>query len=300
MKQEYTSHPVENIKTGNRDIAIFSTEGGNIDNEVVHSFGEEWLRFHDFSDETINQIALEYFDIIRPEHVNKDTYMLDIGCGTGRWTKWMAHRAGFIEAIDPSNAIFAADKLLAGVSNVRLTKASVETIPFPDQSFDFAMSIGVLHHIPDTAKALKDCVKKVKQGGYFYCYLYHNLETRGWWFKTLYWLSNQVRKLVCKLPDAAKRMVCDILAVIIYMPLVLWVRFLVFIGLRKIAVKMPLSAYNNKSFFVIRNDALDKFGTRLEQRFSKKQVIQMMEDAGLTDIEISPLTPFYHAIGRKK
>jgi hypothetical protein len=62
---------------------------------------------------------------------------------------------------------------------------------------------------------------------------------------------------------------------------------------------MPLSAYNNKSFFVIRNDALDKFGTRLEQRFSKKQVQDMMKNSGLAEIVISPLTPFYHAIGKK-
>ena len=266
---------------------------------MVKSFGDEWLKFHDFSDEIIHDIAKEYFDILNDSIVNKNTYMLDIGCGTGRWTKFLTQKAGFIEAVDPSNAIFAADKLLGNTENVRLTKASIDTLPFNDETFDFAMSIGVLHHIPDTQKAMQDCVKKVKRGGYFYCYLYHNLETRGWWFKTLYWLSNQLRKIVCRLPAGMKRFVSDILAIVIYMPLVLWVRFLVLIGLRKIAVKMPLSAYNNKSFFVIRNDALDKFGTRLEQRFSKKQVEEMMRNCGLENIVISPLTPFYHAIGRK-
>lgn len=300
MKKNYNQEPIKYIKAANRDIAVFSIEGENIDNEVVRSFGDEWLKFHDFSDEVIAEIAKEYFDIVNNSIVNKTTYVLDIGCGTGRWTKYMTEKAGFIEAIDPSNAIFAADKLLGNTENVRLTKASIETIPFEDETFDFAMSIGVLHHIPDTQQAMKDCVKKVKKGGYFYCYLYHNLETRGWWFKTLYWLSDQVRKVVCKLPAGIKRFVCDILAILIYMPLILWVRFLVLIGLRKIAVKMPLSAYNNKSFFVIRNDALDKFGTSLEQRFSKKQVEEMMTNSGLENIVISPLTPFYHAIGRKR
>jgi len=299
MKAGYNNTPLKYIKAAHQDIAIFSTDGENIDNEVVKSFGDEWLKFHDFSDEIIHDIAKEYFDILNDSIVNKHTYMLDIGCGTGRWTKFLTQKAGFIEAVDPSNAIFAADKLLGNTENVRLTKASIDTLPFNDETFDFAMSIGVLHHIPDTQKAMQDCVKKVKRGGYFYCYLYHNLETRGWWFKTLYWLSNQLRKIVCRLPAGMKRFVSDILAIVIYMPLVLWVRFLVLIGLRKIAVKMPLSAYNNKSFFVIRNDALDKFGTRLEQRFSKKQVEEMMRNCGLENIVISPLTPFYHAIGRK-
>lgn len=300
MKAAYNKEPIKYIKASNRDIAIFSTEGENIDNEVVESFGDEWLKFHDFSDEIIHDIAKEYFDLLNDKIVNKNTYAIDIGCGTGRWTKYLTEKVGFVEAIDPSNAIIAADKLLGKIENVRLSKASTETIPFSDETFDFAMSVGVLHHIPDTQQAMKDCVKKIKKGGYFYCYLYHNLETRGWWFKTLYWLSNQLRKVVCKLPSKLKRFVCDILAIVIYMPLVLWVRFLVLIGLRKIAIKMPLSAYNNKSFFVIRNDALDKFGTSLEQRFSKKQVETMMLQCGLEDILISPLSPFYHAIGRKR
>lgn len=299
MKKEYNRSPQSVVKTRNREIAIFSTEGENIDNKVVQAFGDEWVKFHDFSDETIHKISQEYFDIVPESMVNKNTYMLDIGCGTGRWTKYLSGKAGFVEAIDPSDAIFSADKLLAGIENVRLTKASVETIPFDDETFDFAMSVGVLHHIPDTQQAMKDCVKKVKRGGHFYCYLYHNLETRGWWFKTLFWLSDQIRKVVCRLPTRARKVVCDILAIVIYMPLILWVRFLVLIGLRKVAIYMPLSAYNNKSFFVIRNDALDKFGTRLEQRFSREEVITMMKNCGLTDIVLSPLSPFYHAVGRK-
>ena len=299
MKKEYIEVPKQLLQGRNRQIAVFPDSGQNIDYEVVESFGDEWTKFHDFSDETINNIAQEYFDIIDENIVNRNTYAIDLGCGTGRWTKYLSDKAGFIEAVDPSNAIYAADELLGKIANVRLTKASIENIPFADEIFDFAMSVGVLHHIPDTGKAMMDCVKKVKKGGYFYCYLYHNLETRGWWFKTLYYLSNLLRKVVCRLPKGMKRIVCDILAVVIYMPFVLTVRFLVLIGLRNIAKKIPLSAYNNKSFFVIRNDALDKFGTRLEQRFSQKQFVDMMTASGLTDIIVSPLTPFYHAIGKR-
>lgn len=299
MKKNYNRAPEAVVKGTNREISVFSIEGRNIDNQVVQSFGDEWVKFHDFSDETIHAISQEYFDIVNDEMVNKETYMLDIGCGTGRWTKYLAGKAGFIEAVDPSEAIFAADKLLGTIPNVRLAKANTETLPFDDETFDFAMSVGVLHHIPDTQKAMQDCVKKVKKGGYFYCYLYHNLETRGWWFKTLFWLSDLIRKVVCRFPPKVKRIVCDFLAIIIYMPLILWVRFLVLIGLRKIAIKMPLSAYNNKSFFVIRNDALDKFGTRLEQRFSRDEVFKMMKNCGLSNIVMSPLSPFYHAVGKK-
>jgi SAM-dependent methyltransferase len=299
LKRSYTREPNKIIQTKSSEINLFDISGNNIDERVVQEFGEEWLKFNDFDDKSIKEAAEEYFDIIDDTMVNKQTYVLDIGCGTGRWTKYLSARAGFIEAVDPSDAIFAADKLLGGIDNIRLTRASIETLPFEDETFDFAMSIGVLHHIPDTAKALQDCVKKIKRAGYFYVYLYYNLDKRGRIFTGLFKLSDVLRSWVSKLPASLKKFICDVLAIIIYMPLILWVKFLFFLGFTKLAKKMPLSTYHNKSLFIIRNDALDRFGTRLEQRFSAKQVKEMMENSGLTNIVISADAPYYHAVGKK-
>ena len=295
----YATQPQKVIQSKTREISIFNINGENIDKRVVDEFGEEWLKFNDFTDKHINAAAEEYFDIIDNTIVNKNTYVLDIGCGTGRWTKYLASRARFIEAVDPSDAIFAADNLLRNVENVRLSKASVDTLPFPDETFDFAMSIGVLHHVPNTQQALIDCVKKVKKGGYFYVYLYYNLDKRGKMFRTLFRFTDIIRNIICKFPSGLKKFVCDILAIIIYMPLILFARFLFFVNLKKLAKKIPLSAYSNHSFFIIRNDALDRFGTRLEQRFSKNEIKEMMTTSGLDQILVSDGTPFYHAIGKK-
>jgi SAM-dependent methyltransferase len=299
MKLSYNVVPLQIVKGKNKEISIFSTDGQNIDPIVVQDFGDEWIKFKDYSAEEIKSLAIMYFDILDDSIINKNTYALDIGCGTGRWTKYLSQRIGFIEAIDPSNAVIAADHLLADVDNVRIAKASVETIPFDDETFDFAMSIGVLHHIPDTQKAMVDCVKKVKKGGFFYVYLYHNLETRGKLFRAVFLFSEGIRKIVCKLPSGLKRFCCDVLAITTYMPFVLTGRMLKLIGLKNIAKKLPLSDYQNKSFFIIRNDALDKYGTTLEQRFSKEQVITLMRNSGLDNIVVSPESPFYHAVGKK-
>jgi len=295
----YARPPEKVIQSKTREISIFNINGRNIDKRVVDEFGEEWLKFHDFTDKRIKAAAEEYFDIIDQTIVNKNTYVLDIGCGTGRWTKYLASKAGFIEAVDPSNAIFAADNLLRNVDNVRLSKASVDTLPFPDETFDFAMSVGVLHHVPNTQQALIDCVKKVKKGGYFYVYLYYNLDKRGGIFRTLFRFTDIIRNIICKFPSGLKKFVCDVLAIIIYMPLILFARFLSIVNLKKLAKKVPLSAYSNKSFFIIRNDALDRFGTRLEQRFSRREIEEMMIKSGLSQILVSEGIPFYHAIGKK-
>lgn len=300
MKADYVKIPLQIIKGRHRDIGVFSTEGQNIDHKVVKSFGEEWLKFHDFSDETIKKISEEYFDIIDDTIVNRRTYAMDVGCGTGRWTKVLCKRAGYIEAIDPSDALLAADNLLGPeIDNVRLTKASTDNIPFADETFDFVMSVGVLHHIPDTLKAMSDCVKKVKPGGYFYCYLYYNLDSRGPLFKGIFFLTDLVRRLVSRFPSGLKKVAADILAIFIYVPLVFLTRFLRFLNLKHIAKFVPLSSYYNKPFFVIRNDSLDRFGTKLEHRFSKDQVIEMMSHCGLEQIVVSEGAPYYHAVGRK-
>ena len=62
---------------------------------------------------------------------------------------------------------------------------------------------------------------------------------------------------------------------------------------------MPLSTYRYRSFYSMRTDALDRFGTRLEQRFTRVEIEQMMRAAGLTDIRFSEEEPFWVACGRR-
>lgn len=301
MFTEYNILKTSEIKTPNDTISSFLLSNDkNIDEITVNSFGEEWDKFHSFSNEEIENIGNEYFDIVDDSIINKETIVLDVGCGSGRWDYYLADKVKFIEAIDPSNAVVTASQILQEKDNIRVTQASVSNIPFDDESFDFVMSLGVLHHIPDTQQAVNDAVKKLKKGGHFLVYLYYNLDNRGFFYKLLFRFSNLFRFLISKLPTLMKKIVCDIIAVIIYLP---------FVGLSTLVKKIfynsnvykkiPLSYYVGKSLNVIRNDALDRFGTPLEQRFSKKQIKNMLENAGLTKIKFSDNKPFWHAVGKK-
>ena len=102
---------------------------------VFSAFGQEWARFSDFEDKEINAIAGEYFDIVSDKMLSGNSLVLDIGCGSGRWSKYLSSKVKFIEAIDPSEAVFSAQKMLANSSNVRITQAGVDAMPFPDNSF---------------------------------------------------------------------------------------------------------------------------------------------------------------------
>jgi len=298
--ENFNQKPIGTIAGLNKDIYLFSSGNKkNIDQNIVKSFGEEWSKFHDFDDQEIERLGKMYFDVLDDNIINKNTYVLDVGCGTGRWSKYLANKVGFIEAVDPSDAIFTADKLLGDITNVRLSKASTDNLPFEGETFDFAMSVGVLHHIPDTQKAMNDCVKKVKLGGYFYVYLYYNLENKGLIFKTIFKVVSAIRKVISSLPTGIKKITCDFIAIVIYMPVILMGRVLLKLKFNRLANRLPLNFYHTQSFFVIRNDALDRFGTSLEQRFSKKEVQILMENAGLSEIVIADTLPYWHAVGKR-
>ena len=296
----YNQRFISSIDTGDKIINVF-TSTGNIDKDTVESFGEEWTAFDTFNENEIYNAGDNYFDLLPKDILNKNTLALDVGCGTGRWSYYLSEKVGMIECIDPSKAVLSASKLLATKDNVRISQASVDNIPFVDNTFDLVFSLGVLHHVPDTRGAVKKCVEKVKQNGYILLYLYYNLENRGVVFKALFHMSNSLRWIVSKLPSKIKIAVCDVLAILIYMPFVTISRMMIRLKVSsEIIHRIPLSWYADKTFNIIRNDSLDRFGTPLEQRFSKAQISEMLENAGCSNILFADNAPFWRVIAQKK
>ncbi len=287
-------------KMSNRPIQYCDIPEDNIDLKTVDSFGEEWKSFHDFNDKDIQLLGEKYFDIVDDNMLNQESTVIDIGCGSGRFMKYLAGKCKEIVGVEPSEAIFVADQILEKEKNVQLVKTSTDNLPFPDDHFDFGYSLGVLHHIPDTKRALRDCVKKIRPGGYFLLYLYYNLDNREIFSRILFSLSNLLRKVISKLPLRVKKITCDILAVLLYMPFVAFSRFLRIIGVPlRIRQRIPLQAYEDQRFYIIRNDSYDRFGTPLEARFSRVEIESMMSSAGLTEIRFSDKIPYWHAVGKK-
>lgn len=286
--------------SSNRPIKYCDIPGDNIDHRTVRSFGDEWTYFHDFTEKDIKVLNDKYFDIVNDSMLNAGSTVIDIGCGSGRFIKCLKGRYKTIAGVDPSDAIHVADKLLGKDENVQLVNGSTDNLPFPDDHFDFGYSLGVLHHIPDTQKALKDCIKKIKPGGYFLLYLYYNLDNRGLLSRVLFSLSNGLRKVISSLPRWTKKLTCDILALVLYMPFVLFSRLLRMLGVPlRYRQQIPLQAYEDQRFYIIRNDCYDRFATPLELRFSKLEMDKLMREAGLTDIVFSEKIPYWHAVGRK-
>ncbi len=296
----YTKQPLHYLTMSEDRVASFLTaEDANIDWKTVKSFGEEWGKFNNIAPDQIARIGKDYFDIVEDQMLLPGAIVLDVGCGSGRWANFLAARVKSLEAIEPSQAALSASSYLRSATNVRVTQATVEEIPFADNSFDFVYSLGVLHHVPNTQEAIQSCFEKVKPGGWFLLYLYYNLDNRNFLYKMIFQASDLLRRIVSALPGRIKRPVCDILAVLVYFPLVNLGRALSLFSL-PLANAIPLAYYRKTSFQVWRNDSLDRFGTPLEKRFSKGEIEQMLVTSGFSNLHFSQKPPYWHVVAQKK
>lgn len=269
----------------------------NLDVKTVEGFGDEWSRFDQtgMSAADAERLFESYFSVFPWSQLPDNSVGFDLGCGSGRWAKMVSPRVGTLHCVDPSIAVDVARKNLAGQANCEFHQASVDNIPLDDRSMDFGYSLGVLHHIPDTSAALAACVAKLKAGAPFLLYLYYAFDNRPAWFRLIWRMSDLVRRLVSRMPYGLRYWMSQFIAVLIYWPMARLAKLAEVLGFD--VKNYPLAPYRNWDFYVMRTDALDRFGTRLEQRFSRNEIQQMMESAGLEGIIFSEKTPFWCAVG---
>jgi ubiquinone/menaquinone biosynthesis C-methylase UbiE len=276
----------------------------NVDKKTVVGFGREWSAFT--QDETGLSAAEraklfdDYFAIFPWDALPPGGGTgCDVGCGSGRWAMVVAPRVTHLHVLDVSpQALEVAKHNLAGVQNVSFHLASVEDIPVPDGSLDFAYSLGVLHHVPDTARAIGDITRKLKAGAPLLVYIYYALENKPWWYVTLWRASGAVRLVVSHLPHVLRYPISQVIAATVYWPVARLARAFDAAGL--MPASWPLAYYRDKSFYVMRTDAYDRFCTRLEQRFTRAQIATMLKAAGYDQIRFSERAPFWCAVGVKK
>ena len=275
----------------------------NADEQTVRGFGDEWERFDQASltpreREEHNRVFDAYFAVFPWHTLSPDAEGFDLGCGSGRWAKICATRVGKLHCIDPSSAIDVARRNLTDLPNLSFHKAGVDAIPLADGSMDFGYSLGVLHHIPDTGAALASCTAKLKPGAPFLVYLYYAMQNRPIWYRGIWKASEILRYIVSKLPHRLRFAASQVLALFVYLPLTKSAVLAEWLGMD--VSNFPLSDYRHRSFYMIRNNALDRFGTRLEQRFTREQIHDMMVAADLENIVFSEKLPFWCAVGTKK
>ena len=272
----------------------------NMNADVVRDFGSEWSRFDQSGLSAADQAEIfnGYFHIFPWDSLPPGSIGADIGCGSGRWASLVAPRVGHLHLVDPSgDALAVARQNLSNAANVSFHQASVDDLPFECGSIDFAYSLGVLHHVPDTAEAIRSISNVLKPGAPFLVYLYYEFEQRPRWFRTIWRAVDTLRGIVSRMPVHLKNFICEAIALLVYLPLSRTARLLERFGI--LPDSWPLSYYRNLGYYVMRTDALDRFGTRLERRFSRQEIKTILASAGFTDIRFSDTQPFWCVVGIK-
>lgn len=275
-----------------------SKKDENLDQGVIDSFGHEWATFDYGETETSEALDAQFMAYCAPIDLNqfnpKTSVAGDFGAGSGRWASRLIQYFSLVYALEPSDgASTVLKKKFSGEAKIMVLQETVGANSIPLASLDLAMSLGVLHHIPDTGLAIKDVSRRIKPGGVFLCYLYYSLENKPTFYKLIFKAVDGVRRVISVLPQRIKQLVTSAIAALIYWPLARFSKVLNKIGVN--TSNIPLHHYADMPFVMLANDALDRFGTSLEQRFSKAEITEMLRAAGfdIATLKFSDSEPFW-------
>ena len=276
------------------------TQATNVHEPSVVGFGEEWSKFDqsEINPAELNAMFERYFAIFPWEAVGPTAVGFDAGCGSGRWARLVAPRVAQLHCVDASpEALTVARRNLAAFGNVEYHQATIASLPFGDGSMDFGYSLGVLHHLPETEAGIAACVRTLKPGSPLLLYLYYAFDNRPGWYRALWRITDGMRRRISRMPTRRRQMIAEAIALGIYLPLARTARHLERAG--QDVSGFPLGYYRDKSFYTMRTDALDRFGTQLEQRFTRSEIRAMMQRAGLANVRFSDDAPYWCAVGIK-
>ena len=147
--------------------------------QVKKSFGYKWTRsqFGQDDDDFLKKgriIGLEFLGIEENElNIFEDKIILDVGIGSGSTARLWASKAREFHGIDISKAIHKVKNALKiSTKSPILAQADLNHLPYENDVFDFIVSIGVLHHAPNTKLALKNVIRVLKPNGKMIFYIY--------------------------------------------------------------------------------------------------------------------------------
>jgi SAM-dependent methyltransferase len=255
--------------------------------DIQFTFGAEWLTYPDIMPEHESEFAL-YFDLINISDL-KDARVCDLGCGIGRWSHFLKDKCRELILLDFSEAIFAARKNLKESENAIFFMGDIKRLPFRHKFADFLFCLGVLHHLPvnalDEVKALK------KYAPTILIYLYYALDNRPFYFRLFLKMVTSIRKAVSRIKDPSFRNgFSSFTAWTVYLPLVYLGKIVKPFGLSHL---VPLyEAYNGKRVQRIKQDVYDRFFTGIEQRFTKKQILELNKE--FDKVTVSDHLPYWH------
>ncbi len=127
-------------------------------------FFNDWAKTYDC---TFGKYFLRKAQRDSIEIISKNNFSaLDVSCGTGEGLLILRKKTnGKIAGVDLSEEMLKIAKQKFSGKNIELKKASVDDIPYKDESFDVVLSTEAFHHYPNPENAVKEMIRVLKKGG---------------------------------------------------------------------------------------------------------------------------------------
>ena len=245
-------------------------------------FGFQWTAFHEISCDFRDNFFIS-LGPISPEFF-QGKIGLDAGCGFGRHLIQAARCGARMVGLDYSRAIESSSKNTKEYPNIALVQGDLEKTPFRPGSFDFAYSIGVLHHLPDPFVGFASVVRQVRPGGSVFAWCYS--DQRRWSIRLL----SVVRFFTTRLPRPVLRVVSILFGTAEWVLLLTpfrWLpkgRFKAFL-----ARQFPrLAVYAPYPFQVVCADWFDRLAAPIRHYLSARQLEDWCARTGLQNVRVTP------------
>jgi len=167
-------------------------------------------------------------------------------------------------------------------------------LPFKNKFADLIICIGVLHHLPSPCLS---AVRSLEQfAPLMLIYLYYSLDNRPFYFRLILGLITFIRLILCKIQSRIFRKIfCKVATITIYLPLSYLSMMLKPFNLNRL---VPLEGfYDGKSVSRIEQDVYDRFFTRIEQRVSRKDIMELKDT--FSSVVVSNGKPYWHFLCKK-
>lgn len=265
------------------------------------SFGYQWNRFRLEQLDSFNGTGLSakrfYSETDWTNEWMKGKWVLDAGCGAGRFLDVASTGGGEVVGIDISNAVDAARANLSGRSNIHFVQASIYELPFRNEAFDGCYCIGVIQHTPDPAKAMRSLPRILKTGGRIVVTIY---ERKRWTPLYSKYLVRHVTKRMSKerllrLLKGSMPVLFPITNVVFRIPL-LGRLFMFAIPVANYVKESKLSRQQRYDWALL--DTFDMLSPQYDQPQTQPEAESALKSEGIGDIERLN-NPGLNLIGRK-
>jgi len=255
------------------------------------SFGYQWNRFKLEQIDSANGTKLSanrfYSETEWTEEWLKGKWVLDAGCGAGRFLDVASNSEAQVVGLDISSAIDAARANLAGRTNVHFVQASIYDPPFRAGAFDGVYCIGVVQHTPDPQQAMRSLPRMLRPGGRIAVTAY---ERKPWTMLHSKYLLRPLTKRV----DKRKLLTAIKTAMPLMFPLTSVLYRLPLLG-RLFMIAIPVTNYVHETTLTTRQrydwavlDTFDVLSPQFDQPRTQQEVEEALSAGGVVELKRLP------------